>query len=379
MTSQLISTPSNMVSIVRNAIDSYAMGPIRALAQEPVQNALDEKSAPQVRVEYRLHSRSAPDGTPYYLLTVTDSGTGGLKGPVLTPEELDQRGHILNDGENWAAFEGQGFTEKSGSALGSRGQGKSSFLYHSNPSMVLKDGRERNLILYDTLLADGEYRFGMRYAQPADKIMSPPYYGDDARLTVMDDHPVEPGLTVSINLETLNETGTRIIIPFVAQEAITAIHNRELHKWLQRCWWRAIQTKRLEIVVTDEHGHSDLIEVPPWWQEEPWSIASTNTLEYGNLPVGDGLCIKRLVVHYDPDLPPNEIPGYPPQYAGVKRTAVDPNAQRPGLRLCSCTAPAFEHVKRTAVDPNAQRPGLRLCSCTIPRRLSSIRRVRPKA
>ena len=99
MTSQLVSTPSNMVSTVRNAIDSYFMGPLRALAQEPVQNALDEKSSPLVRVEYRLHSRSTPDGTPYYLLTVTDSGTGGLKGPVLTQAQLGVclRNNVLND------------------------------------------------------------------------------------------------------------------------------------------------------------------------------------------------------------------------------------------------------------------------------------------
>ncbi len=137
MTPHLVSTPSNMVSSVRNAIESYQMGPLRALAQEPVQNALDEKSAPQVRVEYRLHARSTTDGNPYYLLTITDSGTGGLKGPVLTPEQLDERGYKLNDGENWAAFEGQGFTEKSGGDLGNRGQGKSAFLYHSNPTAVL--------------------------------------------------------------------------------------------------------------------------------------------------------------------------------------------------------------------------------------------------
>ena len=318
MTSQLVSTPSNMVSTVRNAIDSYFMGPLRALAQEPVQNALDEKSGPLVRVEYRLHSRSTPDGTPYYLLTVTDSGTGGLKGPVLTQAQLDARGYKLNAGENWAAFEGQGFTDKSGGDLGNRGQGKSAFLYHSNPTTILKDDRERNLILYDTLLANGEYRFGMRYAQPADKIMSPPYYDDHARLITMDEHFVEPGLTVSLNLEPLALTGARIIIPFATQPAIDAIHNGELQRWLQRCWWRAIQTGRLEITVIDEHGHTDLIQPPPWWVDQPWTTPSTTTHEFSNLDVGDGLSIKRVVVHYDPDLEADEIPHYPPQYAGVQ-------------------------------------------------------------
>ena len=338
MTPHLVSTPSNMVTSVRNAIESYQMGPLRALAQEPVQNALDEKSAPQVRVEYQLHTRSAPDGTAYYLLTITDSGTGGLKGPVLTPEQLDERGYKLNDGENWAAFEGQGFTEKSGGDLGNRGQGKSAFLYHSNPTAILNDGRERNLTLYDTLLADGEYRFGMRYAQPIDKIMSPPYYGDDARLTIMDEHTVETGLAVSLNLEPLTNTGARIIIPFATKGAIDAIHNRELHRWLQRCWWRAIQTKRLEIAVTDEHGNTELIRPPTWWESEPWTTPDANTHEFNDLPVGDGLTIKRIVVHYDPDLQADEIPLLPSpvrRRATPQRPAVDPNYQLPRLRLYS--------------------------------------------
>lgn len=318
MNPQFAPTPSNMVTTVRNIIEGYQMGPLRALAQEPVQNALDEKSAPKVRVEYRIHARTTPEGIPYYLLTATDSGTGGLKGPVLTQEDLDARGYRLTNGENWAAFEGQGFTEKTGGELGARGQGKSAFLYHSDPTAVLNDGRERNLILYDTLLADGTYRLGMRYAQPADKIMSPPHYDDDARLHVMDAHPVEHGLTVSLDLEPLTETGTRIIVPFVTQPAIDAIHNGELHRWLQRCWWRAIQTGRLEITVADEHGHTDLIQPPPWWDLQPGTTPGTATHEFNNLDVGDGLNIKRVVVHYDPNLEADEIPNYPPQYAGVQ-------------------------------------------------------------
>ena len=39
MTSQFVPTVTNMVTIVRNIIEGYGMGPIRALAQEPVQNS----------------------------------------------------------------------------------------------------------------------------------------------------------------------------------------------------------------------------------------------------------------------------------------------------------------------------------------------------
>ena len=112
MTSKFKPTATNMVNQVRSIIEGYGMGPMRALAQEPVQNAKDEKNSKTVRVEYRLHRRQAPDGKDYHLLTITDSGTGGLKGLVLGQEQLQARGYVLEDGENWAAFEGQGFTPR---------------------------------------------------------------------------------------------------------------------------------------------------------------------------------------------------------------------------------------------------------------------------
>ena len=61
--------------------DSYADGEIRALAQEPVQNAKDACYRGEVvNVEYRLMRRLANDGKPFYMLTVTDQGTTGLCG-----------------------------------------------------------------------------------------------------------------------------------------------------------------------------------------------------------------------------------------------------------------------------------------------------------
>ena len=184
--------------------------------------------------------------------------------------------------------------------------------------MILNDDRERKLILYDTLLENGQYRFGMRFAQPADKIMSPPLYGDDARITVMNEHIVETGLTVMLELEELTEVGTRIIIPFVTRDAIAAIHNGEIHGWLQRCWWRSIQAKNLEITVTDEDGNIETIQPPEWWQDEPWNGDSPNVAVYSDLEIADGLTIKRVVVSYDPDMQHDEIPRYSPQYAGIQ-------------------------------------------------------------
>ena len=106
MTTGFVDTSTNMVRVVQNAIESYGMGPMRALAQEPVQNSKDAKSQSRVRVEYRLLTRQSREGSPYSLLTVTDQGTTGLQGPMLSKEEREARGlergvcprnNVLND------------------------------------------------------------------------------------------------------------------------------------------------------------------------------------------------------------------------------------------------------------------------------------------
>ena len=92
MTGQYITTPTNMVGQIRSIIEGYAMGNLRALAQEPVQNSKDEKTDPRVQVEYQLHRRQTAEGREYYLLTITDSGTGGTQGTSPYPQRTGQQG-----------------------------------------------------------------------------------------------------------------------------------------------------------------------------------------------------------------------------------------------------------------------------------------------
>ena len=233
MTTGFVDTSTNMVRVVQNAIESYGMGPIRALAQEPVQNSKDAKNQSRVRVGYRLLSRRSQDGNLYYLLTVTDEGTTGLQGPILSKEERQER-EALNDGllghgENWAAFEGQGYTRKDLDTLGSRGQGKSAFLYHSRPVDVAGNHLDRYLMLYDTLLESGEYRFGVRYAMPTDRVQEPPLLDDAARQALYGDYETGDGIFISLKLDLLAQVGTRIIVPYLSEEGLSAIRSRELH------------------------------------------------------------------------------------------------------------------------------------------------------
>jgi hypothetical protein len=85
-----------MINLIENIIQGYGMGPIRALAQEPPQNAKDAHKQKLVRIKYRLIKQELKDGEICYLLTVTDSGTTGLQGPVLSQEDIEAIGEYRN-------------------------------------------------------------------------------------------------------------------------------------------------------------------------------------------------------------------------------------------------------------------------------------------
>ena len=320
MTSNFVPTATNMVALVRNIIQGYRMGSVRALAQEPVQNSKDAAAKRGVaHVEYRLHQRTSSNGGDIYILTVTDSKTTGLRGPVHSLEDI-VHGEALTEGENWAAFEGMGYTKKStDDALGTRGQGKAAFLYHSRLPRVSSSGQDRMMILYDTLLADGTYRLGVRYASPSDTVQAPPFTGDQARSTVSSSYISEDSTEIELGLDPLASVGTRIIVPHLSQEAVEAIHSGELYQWLQRCWWRAIQTG-LNINVVDELGNTKSVAVPSWWQAEPWkkSKSVSGVRVYNRIDIADALRIKRIVLLYDESLDDSDIDGVSPQFCGVQ-------------------------------------------------------------
>ena len=311
-------TATNMVATVKNIIDGYRMGPLRALAQEPVQNSKDAavNKNQTVSVKYELHERTLRNGSVTHMLTITDSGTKGLGGKLLDATQLASSGSVLPAGHDWVAFEGQGYTKQDEDALGSRGQGKAAFLYHSNPPPSTT-GSERMAIIYDTLLPDGEYRLGIRYANPSDVTVAPPFLQDDARHRIKADwFQIDQGLEFPIALDPLEEDGTRIIVPFLKSETVNAIKNGELELWLQMCWWRAIQTQQLDITV-----QSKPVEVPQWWQGEPWKqeFDSTQTFLKEDIPIPDhpDMSIKRIVMTCSQDIPEHESTKEP-EFDGVQ-------------------------------------------------------------
>ena len=323
-------TSSHMVQEVTNIIDGYKMGSMRALAQEPVQNALDavREGHNKVVVEYRLLRRRDHDGKCCFLLTVTDSGATGLRGDMVSTGELEVRNYQLKPEENWAAFEAQGYTKENEDALGSRGQGKAAFLYHSH----VPGQTRRMAMFYDTLLEDGEYRLGMRFARPVDQILSPPLLNAEAKAALQRDFFPLGDLKVPIRLRPLNEVGTRVMIPFLAEEDALELRPKgEIVRWLQRSWWRAIQIGKLRIRVVDEEQESETeIAVPRWWQDLPRENNPTpegrwfdlpdggRSCVWGNLAFGNDYRCRRLVMLHSDSLIEDEIVRDHPEYSGIQ-------------------------------------------------------------
>lgn len=328
---QFSNTSTNMVQAVSNIINGYKMGALRALAQEPVQNALDAKrsGSQKVVVEYRLLRRKKTTGEACYLLTITDTGTIGLRGQMVSKEELEARDFKLKPEENWAAFEAQGYTKEDEGALGSRGQGKAAFLYHSH----VPGQTRRMAMLYDTLLENGEYRLGMRFARPVDQTMKQPLFDKQARERICSEQfHLDIDLAIPLGIEPLSEIGTRVIVPFLDDADVPETKPYgELSRWLQRCWWRAIQLDRLKIyVVDDETGQTEEIAVPDWWQDSPRIKGRLSTegnwrelpndgraCVWGNLPMDDGHEIRRLVLLHSDAIPEDEI-SKEPEWSGIQ-------------------------------------------------------------
>jgi hypothetical protein len=333
MSAEFQAPPTDMVRVVRNIIESYKMGPLRALAQDPVQNALDAAAGGgPVSVEYRVHGRQLADDTEINLLTVTDAGTTGLRGAPLSLRDLQERafatGQIeLTQDENWAAWEAMGYTKTGENKLGSRGQGKAAFLYHSRRALGITTASgleiENMLMLYDTLLPDGTYRLGVRIARPADLVLYPPFDGDAARAVVAGGWTSPDGqLNVPLQLPPLERPGSRIIVPFLSDEAVQAFQDGTMLRWLERCWWRAVQIKRLEIRVITDQGETE-VEPPTWWGDEPWRQnplpQNVFVSEHIAIEADSDRKIKRIVLIHDPSLRSDEIHDVAAsQYAGVQ-------------------------------------------------------------
>jgi hypothetical protein len=220
---------------VDQIIAAYSIAPrrglIHGLQKDAIQNSWDARANRKGKdweVRFELVCAGKND-----FFAITDQGTTGLTGRILTKEELEKMSTAeeeLPEEERWGRFEGLGFLKASGGTLGARGRGKFVFVGCS------KD----HTILYDTLRKDGTYRFGFRCVK---KLSSPVWAGNDdegkAKLIELTAGAFKP----------LEVPGTRVIIVNPCDELRDALSSGQFTRNIEETWWEIIQKYDAKILL----------------------------------------------------------------------------------------------------------------------------------
>ena len=167
-----------------------------------------------------------------------DQGTTGLTGKILMPDDLEKD---LPQEERWGRFENVAFTkEPSENALGSRGRGKFIFLGGSMYKDTIDGKAISNLIIYDTLRADGIYRMGFRTLTSTDSPVNA-FEGEEGKSEWLQ---MLAGL-----VKPIDKVGTRVIIVEPLNEIIKEIKDGIFLKYIEETWWKILKLYKAEIIV----------------------------------------------------------------------------------------------------------------------------------
>ncbi|MBT9132489.1 MAG: hypothetical protein DDT32_01200 [Syntrophomonadaceae bacterium] len=239
-------------------------------------------------------------------LLMTDQGTTGLTGRVLTPEEYEI--DLLGE-ERWGRFEGVAFTQpRAERTLGSRGRGKFIFVGAS----------KEHTILYDTLRDDGTYRFGFRTVIRTESPVAA-YDGEEGkqRLRDMTDNLIEP----------LSSVGTRVIIVSPLDELVEGLKKGWFLRYIGETWWEIILKYGATIRVKVD-GLEQIATIPKEFGLEDEDSRRFKIWVRGNqrVPVGfREIRVKNLHMVYNSEKPvPEDIRGVALQRDGMKVCMIEP-------------------------------------------------------
>ena len=173
------------------------------------------------------------EATDRKFLLLTDEGTTGLTGRVLTPDEYEED---LDRVERWGRFEGVAFTQpRAERTLGSRGRGKFIFVGAS----------KEHTILYDTLRDDDTYRFGFRTVERTESPVAA-YDGEEGKQKL--------GEMTSNLISPLSFAGLRVIIINPVDELVKDIKNGRFLRYISETWWEIILKYKATIKVKTVGG-----------------------------------------------------------------------------------------------------------------------------
>jgi hypothetical protein len=234
------STVRNWPEDVKAVVDGYRAHTVipHAVQKDAIQNgwsARRKKNGDGWSFEFEVI-----DSGPTDFLLMTDSGTTGLTGKILTNEEYELD---LPPEERWGRFEGVAFTQpRSERTIGSRGRGKFIFVGASKDFTIF----------YDTLRNDGIYRFGSRTVK---KTSSPvaAWDGDEGREKIKK--------FTQGTIEPLSKVGTRVIIVNPLDELLDDIVHDRFLRYIGETWWEIILKYGAKIKVKG-YGREQMASIP---------------------------------------------------------------------------------------------------------------------
>jgi hypothetical protein len=299
-------TVRNWPEDVRAIVDGYRAHTIisHAVQKDAIQNAWSaRKKKKGIGWTFTFE---LVEGRNIKFLLMTDEGTTGLTGRVLSPEEYEKD---LPGEERWGRFEGVSFTQpRIERTLGSRGRGKFIFVGSS----------KEHTILYDTLREDGTYRFGFRTVE---KTESPIFAidGEEGKQKLLE-------MTGNL-ISSLSVIGTRVIIINPVDELIDDIKKGLFIRHIGETWWEIILKYNATIRVR-AFGKEQIVRIP-----EEFALADDDSRKFKvwikenqRIPAGfREIRIKKIHILYNVNKSiPDNIRGIAIQRDGMKICTIEP-------------------------------------------------------
>lgn len=299
-------TVRNWPEDIRAIVDGYRAHTTisHAVQKDAIQNAWSAKKNKRGKGWNFIFELVEGDGRKYLLMT--DGGTTGLTGRVLTPEEYEQD---LRGEERWGRFEGVAFTQpREERTLGSRGRGKFIFVGASKEYTVL----------YDTIRDDDIYRFGFRTVTRTES----PLHAVDGQ----DGKRMLSKITGG-SIAPLSSVGTRVIIVNPVDELIEDIKNGNFLRYVGETWWEIILKYDANIKLR-AFGQEQTARIPKEFPllEDDSKQCKVWIKKIQRIPTGFGeFRIKELHIVYDSSRSvPEDISGVAIQRDGMKICSIEP-------------------------------------------------------
>ncbi len=260
---------------------------IDALQKDGIQNCWDAKlNKSSTNWSCKIFYKKLSSGMD--VVGIEDKGTAGLTGSI--PKNLNDVVLALQSDdpeERLAYFSSSNWSKKAEDALGSRGRGK----------MIFVGASKEKMIYFDSIRSDdGIYIFGKTYLDENKSISVDILAGEEAEIKRKE--------IFGTDLNSLDQVGTRILIPFPREEVIGGFENEKIVEYIQHTWWEILEKYGADIQIEND-GWITKVEPSVWLPVAKLGIKETGNYENISLNNNKDLRIKRISLAYLGD---KEIP-----------------------------------------------------------------------